>query len=373
MSVRVYKRFLKDGERVVFDLDVYESGRRARVTVTKPVQLSRKRDVERARRDAEVKAREVEEQLRVDPYSFFEKKRRDHSDFIEYCRALAKERGNPAAWTGMINRLAEFAGGPVRMQSVDAIFGQRFRRYLLGVEGIGNTTKKNNLATFKAAIRQAVKDGYLNSFDIADRIDNIKADDARQNFCTVEQLRRLDAESCSYPAVKVAFLFSCFTGLRLSDVQALKFNDIRRDNGRLYLAYRQKKTKKNELLPLGAQAVHYLNQATELHVYEADDDERVFAGLPSDTAMRRVLRDWGETAELPFSLHFHAARHTFITLGMSAGINSKVLSGLAGHSSVAMTEKYMHLVNPDRIAGMDALPVIGGAAELGMVELSDSD
>lgn len=381
MSVRVYRRILKDGKRVVFELDVYESDKRRRVTVTSPVKLSNKTDVRRAERDAEVKAREVEEQLRVDSFAFFEKKKRDRSDFIEYCRDLSRVRGNPSAWTGMINRLAEFSSGAVKMSSVDAVFGQRFRRFLEGAEGIGNTTRKNNMATFKAAIRQAAKDGYL-SFDIAGRIDNIKKDDAEKQFCTVEHLQRLDAEACGYQAVKVAFLFSCFTGLRLSDIEALRFGDIREIGGRLQIAYRQKKTKKHEILPLGEQAVRYLHQAAALHFCEAgkepggsetvvggfEPETKVFAGLPSRGTIGTFLDAWGRAAELPFKLTFHIGRHTFITLGIEAGVNIKVLSGLAGHASVAMTEKYVHLLNPAKLAGVDALPVIGGASEIKIAE-----
>lgn len=382
MSVRVYRRVLKDGRRVVFDLDVYEEGKRRRVTVTKPARLINKGDVRRAERDAEVKAREIEEQLRVDSFSFFEGKKRDRSDFIEYCRELARERGNPSVWTGMIIRLAEFAGGPVKMASVDAVFGQRFRRFMLSAEGIGNTTRKNNLATFKIAIRQAAKDGYM-SFDIAGRIEDIKKDDAEKQFCTVEHLRRLDSECCEHPAVKVAFLFSCFTGLRLSDVEALRFGDVREIGGRLQIAYRQQKTKKHEMLPLGEQAVRYLHQAARLHVYEPGKDlgdgaqpspefepeEKVFAGLPSRATAARYLDAWGRAAGLPFKLTFHIGRHTFITLGIEAGVNIKVLSGLAGHASVAMTEAYVHLLSPAKLAGVDALPVIGSATEAETMEV----
>ena len=140
----------------------------------------------------------------------------------------------------------------------------------------------------------------------------------------------------------------------------------------LHVAYKQKKTKKHELLPLSEQAARYLHKAAELHVFEGDNNDsgefdaavKVFAGFPSESVMRTVLAEWGQAAGLPFKLHFHVSRHTFITLALTAGVPMKVISTLAGHASIATTEIYSHLINPAKIAGVDALPVIGGAAEL---------
>ncbi|MDT9547421.1 MAG: tyrosine-type recombinase/integrase [Chlorobium phaeovibrioides] len=384
MSVRIYRRELKDGRRVTFDIDVYEGGRRTRIAAGTPVQLSRKKDVERLRRDAEVKARDIEDQLRIDASSFFERKKRDHTDFVQYCRGLAASRGNPSAWTGMIMRLAEYTGGSVKISSVNALFGQRFRRFLIEAEGIGNSTRKNNIVTFKTALRLAAKDGYL-PFEIAERIDGIKKDDAKRNFCTVEQVQQLDAAPCRYESVKVAFLFACFAGFRISDVRALTYGSIQKIDGRLHVAYQQKKTKKHEWLPLSEQAARYLHQASELHVFEGEDDSendresgskefdpavKVFAGLPCESTAQGVLAEWGEVAGLPFRLHFHVSRHTFITLALTAGVPMKVISVLAGHASIATTEIYSHMINPAKIAGVDALPLIGRktAGDAGNVE-----
>ena len=371
MGVNIYRRESKDGERVQFYIDVYASGQRRRVAAGLPARLSNKADVKRAERDAHIKARQFEEELRTDAAAFFNKKDRDKTDFVQYCRDLSKARGNPGAWSGMVNRLSEFTGGSVKMSAVNALFGQRFRRFLIDAEAVGNTTRNNNLATFKAALREAAKEGYC-SFEIADRVENIKKDDSKRDFLTVEQVRRLDATDCRYPAVKVAFLFACFAGFRVSDVRALTFGNIQKLDGRLHVAYKQKKTKKHELLPLSEQAARYLHKAAELHVFEGDNNDsgefdaavKVFAGFPSESVMRTVLAEWGQAAGLPFKLHFHVSRHTFITLALTAGVPMKVISTLAGHSSIATTEIYSHLINPAKIAGVDALPVIGGAAEL---------
>lgn len=367
MGVNIYRRESKDGKRVQFYIDVYETGYpRRRVAAGKPARASSKVDVTRAERDAHIKARQFEEELRTDAAAFFSKKDRDKTDFVQYCRDLSKARGNPGAWSGMVNRLAEFTGGSVKMSAVNALFGQRFRRFLIDAEGIGNSTRKNNIVTFKTALREAAKEGYL-SFEIADRIESIKKDDSKRHFLTFEQVARLDATDCRCPAVKVAFLFACFAGFRVSDVRALTFGNIQKVDGRLHVAYKQKKTRKHEFVPLSEQAARYLHKAAELHVFEgensdsgsSDRDVKVFAGFPSEKVMQTVLAEWGKAAGLPFKLHFHVSRHTFITLALTAGVPMKVISTLAGHSSIATTEIYSHLISPAKIAGVDALPVLG--------------
>lgn len=42
----------------------------------------------------------------------------------------------------------------------------------------------------------------------------------------MEEIKKLINTPCEYDMVKRAFLFSCFCGLRLSDIQKLRWEDI---------------------------------------------------------------------------------------------------------------------------------------------------
>ena len=66
-----------------------------------------------------------------------------------------------------------------------------------------------------------------------------------REFLTIEELRALIAVPCRYDIVKKAFLFSCFTGLRYSDMMTLKWSEIHKaaDGKTLYIEHQQVKTK----------------------------------------------------------------------------------------------------------------------------------
>ena len=69
---------------------------------------------------------------------------------------------------------------------------------------------------------------------------------------------------CFYPDIKNGFLFSCFSGLRFSDVKGLTWGKLQKDNnGNTFINYVQKKTVKQEYLPISKEAVKYLPERAE--------------------------------------------------------------------------------------------------------------
>ena len=73
-----------------------------------------------------------------------------------------------------------------------------------------------------------------------------------REFLTIEEVKQLMATPCRYDIVKRAFLFSCFTGLRYSDIKSLLWSEIRKaaDGRTLFLEHPQVKTRKIVTVPL---------------------------------------------------------------------------------------------------------------------------
>lgn len=345
---------LSDG-LVTFDCDCYHEGQRISVKTGKRVDPSRKRLYVAARRVAEVKAKELEVTLRSDPSAVFEKKQRNHKDFIAYCLDLAKSRNMAPAWVCMIKHMRDFHGQSVLgMAQVNEIFGQRFRGHLSRLEKCNDTSRKNYLAVFKAAVRIASREGYVDDF--AGKLQNFKTAETDRHFLCIEQIEALEATWCKSDVIRLGFLFSCFTGLRCSDVEALRFADVQISNNRRFIAYQQRKTRKYEWIPLNKQADKYLQEAVKLHKNLSVDEERIFF-LPQRATLGKVLKQWGLNAGLPFHLHYHISRHTYAALSLQGGVPIYNLSKMMGHSSVAMTEIYSHLIPEAKLAAVDALPV----------------
>ena len=68
------------------------------------------------------------------------------------------------------------------------------------------------------------------------------------------------ATPCRYDIVKRAFLFSCFTGLRYSDIKSLLWSEIRKaaDGRTLFLEHPQVKTRKIVTVPLSEEALKWM-------------------------------------------------------------------------------------------------------------------
>lgn len=81
-----------------------------------------------------------------------------------------------------------------------------------------------------------------------------------REYLTIEELKRLASTECLYPEVGRAFLFSCLTGLRRSDIVKLTWGEVSTLAGRTRLIYRQKKTRSQEYLDITAQAAELLGE-----------------------------------------------------------------------------------------------------------------
>lgn len=124
-------------------------------------------------------------------------------------------------------------------------------------------------------------------------------------FLTAEEVKALMQTECSNPLIKQAFLFSCFCGLRISDIMKLEWKDIKKDGQDLRLQVTMQKTRQPLYMKLNSQAVEYLPMREGAAL-----SERVFDGLPTNAAIGRTLRAWSKAAGIMKDFTFHAARHS---------------------------------------------------------------
>jgi integrase len=113
-------------------------------------------------------------------------------------------------------------------------------------------------SVFNQAIKAGIiKENPLNLFDRRELPMYIKPEIP---YLTLDDVKLLKNTPCAFPEIKEAYLFSCYTSLRFSDVKALTWGDFRQDNNnKTRLAYRQKKTQKQEYLPLAKPTLDILN------------------------------------------------------------------------------------------------------------------
>jgi len=146
----------------------------------------------------------------------------------------------------------------------------------------------------------------------------------------------------THKSILSKFLFSCFTGLRISDVMKLDSESIIGD----YIVFVAQKTDKVQRVVLNDSAKKFIS------------DDSFFKGEFTGEYINRTLKDICKIVKITKKVSFHVARHTFATNFLIAGGRVEVLQKILGHSKIDETMIYVHIVESiknDQIFNMDEI------------------
>ena len=167
--------------------------------------------------------------------------------------------------------------------------------------------------------------------------------DREREFLTTEEVKILMDTPIDYEIMKKAFIFSCFTGLRISDILKLTWFDIKEgENDVRYVRTQMEKTKEFVTVPLSNEALKWLpvKGTTDL----------VFENMPQSRNTRnKSIKNWVKASKIDKRITFHCARHTFATLMLSLGGDLYTTSKLLGHKNIATTEIYAKVIDQKKI------------------------
>jgi site-specific recombinase XerD len=128
------------------------------------------------------------------------------------------------------------------------------------------------------------------------------------------------------------FLFSCYTGLRISDLKSITDENIIGDT-LVFNPVKGRRFDKFQKIPLTERAKQFIQK---------EMSGKVFARYV-DQSSNRILKKIQDTCNIPFRLTNHIGRHSFATLFLELGGSVEVLQKLMGHSKIATTMKYVHI------------------------------
>lgn len=243
----------------------------------------------------------------------------------------------------------------IAISEVDAAFCRSFLRFLTSAKNnvctvneriIKQGCANHHQAVFNGALNRAVRLGLLqaNPMKSLDRRERIQPSTEEREYLTIDELRSLMATPCTSDRIKKAFVFSCFTGLRLSDVRTLTWKMVRKspDGHSLYAHILMRKTRKINIIPLSQEALNCLQP-------KADPDEPIF-GLPAGYAtVNYHIKKWVRAAGIDKTISYHCSRHTFATMMLTLGADVYTTSKLLGHSDVATTAIYAKIVDKKKV------------------------
>lgn len=266
--------------------------------------------------------------------------------FIDYAikeSETCKTEGTRHSRLELVANFKEF-GKYTRLVDINRKFYSDLVSWMRETKGYAPNTILTKTNVLKTILHKAKLDGIITTIpDFSGLVPSKVA--GERCYLTIEEIRTLVDTPCE-PRVAYPFLFSCFTGLRLSDVRNLKWSDIR--NGVIFL--RQKKTGEFVQVPIGKNAQKFIRE---------NDSERVFADFPTcEEWHNRKIREWAEKAGITKHISFHIARHTFATLTLANGAGLFTVSKLLGHTKVTTTQIYAKVLDEGRKKAVDAIPEI---------------
>lgn len=280
--------------------------------------------------------------------------------FFSLVRQKRKNEGNYGNWMSAYKHLVAYNGGKVlKFCNCDERFISGFKNYLQTAKVTkSNTSLSNNSAIsylnkLKAALTEAFNQRIIVD-NPGKRVKGIKQEETERGFLLAEELQILAKTECSYPLLKNAFLFSCLSGLRWSDINKLVWSELvySEAENRWKIHFRQKKTKGLQYNPISLEAYSLLGGRKA-------DDERVFKGLKYSAWNNHLLQEWvWKDGNIKKKITFHCARHTFATLLLTSGADIYTVSKMLGHQDLKTTEVYGKIINTQKNRVVDLLPSI---------------
>lgn len=350
MSVKLRKRNTKNGWS--YYLDIYMNGERVSETLNLNHIKAPKNEADRiSNKENKIIAEHIRAKREIEIsnncYGLSSLNRRKES-FIDYMHEVAKNRNtsksNYEIWLACIKHLSKFLGNKkLNFENANQKFLEDFKQYLL------IRLKPNSASSYfnkvKATFNQAVRDKIIVNNPSED-VKGISPEESEREYLTIEEIRRLWETPCRDELIKKAFIFSCYTGLRFSDIQSLTWDKIKGDQ----LSFRPRKTKQKVIyLPLN-------NVAKDiLHSQDKGVNNKVFDIRYSQTA---VLTRWCIDAGIAKHITFHCGRHTFATLALSNHADIYVIKELLGHSKVQTTAIYTKIIDSKKVDAVNSLPSI---------------
>lgn len=361
--VRIRFKKLANGNKSIY-LDIYDNGQRKydflKLYLKPELTSNDVRDNKATLSLANtIKAQRIVELHKT--YDTFFAKDMQSESFVDYLRKQQrryKEKGGDnfaQSFKSSLNHLIAYAGENITFKRVNKRFLLGFISYLNSVTGrsgrpLSQSSRYTYFNTIVIALNRAVKEGYISK----NPTHSILADDKPKNiqvkreFLTLDEVKRLIDTPCDYEIIKRAFLFSCFSGLRLSDVRALKWSDISDiGGGRKQLRIIQQKTKYPVDIPLSANAL--------AHLPNQGDCEYIFK-LPMNWVIEKYLAIWCKDAGINKHITYHCSRHTHATLLLTYGVDIYTVSKLLGHTRVQTTEIYADIINEKKLSAVDLIP-----------------
>jgi integrase len=241
-----------------------------------------------------------------------------------------------------------------QLHRIEPVLIDRFVQHRLA-QSVAVMTVNHSLRTLRHAMHLAVEWHLLQKVP---KIRLLDGENQREFVITQEMLAQFVAKARPSLARLIVFLYD--TGLRITEACELKWSSVSLEPGNAWIRVESGKTKYSKrTIPLTDRAVEILKvryKFTHPSHFDVETGERLPDRHRSDYVWtstggrRRMTRYWPteqfkeirKQLGLPDSCVLHSLRHSFATNLGAAGAGAFEIQRLCGHSSVQISQRYVH-------------------------------
>lgn len=298
--------------------------------------------------------------------------------FLDIYDEFVAKKGFERNWTAatfkkfraLRKHIIKFRSKPVFENFDERGLGE-YVKYLMVKAEMKNSSIKKNLSFLKWFLRWSNKKGYHKVIDFETFDPKLEVSRNKPIFLTPDELKSLwnlefDDSEKTLEHVRDVFIFCCFCGIRFSDVQLLRRENI--VNGQIEIT--TVKTTDQITIPLNEITSFILRKYKD---YPTTNNKAlpVISNQKTNSHLKTIAKMAGITRTVPRTqikghqrvdsflpkytlIGTHTARRTFVTLGLSLGIQPQIIMDWTGHSTYAAMKPYIDILNNAREKSMQS-------------------
>ena len=235
---------------------------------------------------------------------------------------------------GIFNKLTN-SKIPSSFPDINLLWFDKYRSYLKKL-GNNSATVNTNISIIKKYLRMAKANGikiYVN-------LDWVKVGSTGGRIIWLKEEEIKKMEEYYYSSfipehLKLSlgyFLFSCYTGLRISDVMERNRDDFNADT----FEFISIKTKMRQIIGIGQKCRQII-----------DNNPMLFIAKKAGVHINKQIKEIAKICGIKKNISFHTARHSFATNYLIKGGKVENLQKLLGHTKIMTTMKYVHIIDEE--------------------------
>lgn len=346
MNIQLRKKKLLDGRESLY-LDIYKDGKRSYEFLKLYIKRGNSENKETLLLAEKIRSKRLIELANNEYEQISSNKKR--SSFKKYFENFVKTKPKWSNYPATLKHLNLFEPEDILFKQITKAWLESFAEYLSKESGLKKNSAFLYFRKLKEVLYKASQQGFIR-LEIIRQAKTPPKERVERGYLELNEIEKLINTPSDRPEIKKAFLFSCFTGLRQSDVRNLQWKNIV-DNS---VQIDQQKTKDKLIIPLSQTALYILNTGNIFHL----PDNKVFSLNNDRTKINRALVRWFKKAKVNKKAYYHLSRHTFATLNLTSGNDIYTTSKLLGHKSLKTTEIYAKIIDEKKKQAIDNLPVL---------------